>query len=110
MTSSATLEYLKPFPAESLPELAGGWEHKELTVAGHKFRLICPAKPDALLDTPETLAAHQADGYMPYWGYLWPTALDMVHALLTSDFPNGLPTLEIGAGIGLAGIGGLARG
>ena len=110
MQLRAELEYLEPFSPDCLPDLAGGWEHKDLTVSGQKFRLIRPAQPDALLDTPETLAAHAADGYMPYWGYLWPTAFDMVSALLAADLPDGWPTLELGAGIGFAGLGGLARG
>lgn len=104
------LEYLQPFPPDDLPELAGGWEQKELTAGGQKFRVIRPAQPDALLDTAETLAAHASYGYMPYWGYLWPAAFDMCTAISTVDFPKGLRTLEIGAGIGLAGLGALARG
>lgn len=104
------LEYLQPFAPDELPELAGGWEQKELTAGGHKFRIIRPAAPDALLDTPETLAAHESYGYMPYWGYLWPAAFDMCTALAAANFPKGLSTLEIGAGIGLAGLGALAQG
>ncbi len=104
------LEYLEPYPADELPDLAGGWEQRELTAGGHKFRVIRPAQPDALLDTPETLAAHESHGYMPYWGYVWPTAFDMVTALLATDLPKGLPTLEIGAGVGLAGLGALVCG
>ena len=104
------LEYLQPFPPDALPALAGDWEQKELSIEARKFRVIRPANPDALLDTPETLAAHEADGYMPYWGYVWPTAYDMGLAVLQSEFPKGLPTLEIGAGIGLAGLAALAHG
>lgn len=104
------LEYLQPFAPDELPELAGGWEQKELTAGGHKFRIIRPAAPDALLDTPETLAAHESYGYMPYWGYLWPAAFDLCAALAAADLPKGIRTLEIGAGIGLAGLGALAEG
>ena len=104
------LEYLQPFPPDELPELAGDWEQRELSIEHHKFRVIRPANPDALLDTAETLAAHEADGYMPYWGYLWPTAFDMGLEVLNSDLPKGLPTLEIGAGIGFAGLAGLSKG
>lgn len=110
MPSDLDLEYLQPFPPDELPQLAGGWEQRELKAGDRTFRIIRPAQPDALLDTAETLAAHASHGYMPYWGYLWPSTFDMCAALQTADFPTGLPTLELGAGIGLAGIYALTRG
>ena len=104
------LEFLTPFAPDELPEIAGGWEQKEVVVSGRTFRLIRPANPDALLDDPEVLKANVADNYMPYWGYLWPAALEMSKAILAAGLPAGTPTLEVGAGIGLAGLAGLAAG
>lgn len=105
-----TLEFLTPYAPDGLPEIAGGWEQKEFTVTGRVFRLIRPANPDALLDDPEVLKLNIADDYMPYWGYLWPTSLDMAKFILAAKLAPGLPTLEVGAGIGLAGLAGLAAG
>jgi len=105
-----TLEFLAPFAVNGLPEISGGWEQKEFTVSDHVFRLIRPANPDALLDDPEVVKANVDDNYMPYWGYLWPTSLDMAKAILAAKLPSGLPTLEVGAGIGLAGLAGLVAG
>lgn len=105
-----TLEFLTPYAADDLPEISGGWEQKDFTVSEHVFRLIRPANPDALLDDPEVIKANVADNYMPYWGYLWPTSLDMAKAILAAKLPAGLPTLEVGAGIGLAGLAGLVAG
>lgn len=93
-----------------LPEVAGGWCEKHFEVQGERFDVIVPAVPDALLDTPETLKAHQKDGYMPYWGYLWPTSLDMCKAILQRDRTPGLPALELGTGVGLVGVAALRAG
>lgn len=108
--SSVSLEYLTPFAAGELPTIPGGWGERDYTVCDRTFRLTAPAIPDQLLDDPAVIERHNADGYMPYWGYLWPTALEMAQALLTEKLPAGLPVLEIGAGLGLAGIAGLAAG
>lgn len=106
----SAVERLVPYPPAELPVLPGGWTTRTFTVAGRNFSLTIPATPDALLDEPEVQAAHDRDGYMPYWSYLWPTSLEMAKALLETTWPPGLPTLEIGAGLGLAGLAGLAAG
>ncbi len=93
---------------ESLPEIAGGWTTRTLDVAGHRLTLTCPARPDALLDDPAVLEAHARDGYMPYWGYLWPTSLETAAAVLREPWPVGTTCLELGAGIGLSGLAALA--
>lgn len=93
-----------------LPDIPGGWTTREVAVAGHTFCLTLPAAPDAFLDDADVIAAHNRDGYMPYWGYLWPTSLEMAAAVLKHDWQAGLRVLEIGAGIGLAGLAGLAAG
>ena len=94
----------------ALPDIPGGWESRSISVAGRSFQMTLPAAPDAFLDDPTVLAAHARDGYMPYWGYLWPTSLEMAAAVLRHDWPAGQRVLEIGAGIGLAGLAGLAAG
>lgn len=93
-----------------LPEIAGGWTTRTYEVAGRSLTLSLPAKPDALLDDPQVLEAHARDGYMPYWGYLWPTSLETAAAMLREAWPAGTKCLELGAGIGLSGLAGLAAG
>lgn len=106
MTDNAS----SPLIADGLPEIPGGWTTRDVAVAGRSFRLSVPASPDAFLDDSNVLAAHDRDGYMPYWGYLWPTSLEMAVAVLQHDWPAGQSALEIGAGIGLTGLAGLAAG
>ncbi|MBI5757156.1 MAG: 50S ribosomal protein L11 methyltransferase [Planctomycetales bacterium] len=94
----------------ALPNVPGGWTTREIVLAGRTFQLDLPASPDAFLDDPDVLAAHERDGYMPYWGYLWPTSLDLARYMLEQKWPAGLECLEIGAGIGLSGLAALAAG
>jgi predicted nicotinamide N-methyase len=88
----------------------GGWTFREVVLAGTRIKLTLPAAPDAFLDDPDVLASHARDGYMPYWGYLWPTSLDLARHILECEWPAGLECLEIGAGIGLSGLAALAAG
>jgi len=95
---------------EGLPEVPGGWAEREWTIEGHPFRLVLPAAPDAFLDDVEVHSAFDRDEYMPYWAYLWPAALKMVATILRTEWPKDAEVLELGAGIGLVGLAGLARG
>ena len=97
-------------PCAALACVPGGWTTSEIAVHNYRFLITRPAAPDAFLEDPGVQAAHARDGYMPYWGYLWPTSLEMAAAVLDHDWPAGTPALEIGAGIGLTGLAGLARG
>ena len=93
-----------------LPDVPGGWTQKEWTIEGHVFQLILPAAPDDFLDDAEVHAAFERDEYMPYWAYLWPASLKMVATILRTNWVPGTEVLELGAGIGLVGLAGLARG
>ena len=48
------------------------------------------------MDDAGVLEAHQQTGYMPYWGYLWPTSLEMAAAVLQHEWPPESEALEIG--------------
>ena len=97
-------------PPLGLPAIPGGWTECEWLIEGHAFQLILPATPDALLEDAEFHAAFDRDEYMPYWAYVWPASLKMVATILRTDWPREAEVLELGAGIGLAGLAGLARG
>ena len=81
-----------------------------LMVGGHALRLVRPEEPDRLLDDPSVLAWNRRDDYMPYWAYLWPGAFLLAEAVTRQDWEPGTPALEIGCGLGLAGLAGLRHG
>ena len=115
MNPPDTLEIRNPSPAlvhqpDGLPAIPGGWTEREWIIEGRPFRLTLPAVPDAFLEDPEVHAAFDRDEYMPYWAFLWPAALKMVSTILKSDLPVDAEVLEIGAGIGIVGLAGLAKG
>jgi predicted nicotinamide N-methyase len=103
-------EELLPFPAGQFPEIAGGWATRKFVLEGRAFQVTMPANPDALLDLPEVLAANVRDDYMPYWGHLWPSSLDMGAELLRTKWRPGTQALELGTGIGLVALAALAAG
>ncbi len=81
-----------------------------MALAGRSIQLVRPAEPDRLLDHPEVAAWNASEDYMPYWAYLWPGAFLLAEAIGRRDWPEGTPALEIGCGLGLAGLVGLAVG
>jgi predicted nicotinamide N-methyase len=93
------------------------------TVAVFEFgtetiKLARPADPDRLLDDPEVLDWNRRDDYMPYWAYLWPGAYLLADAVAREPWPlkgagpgsTRQRALEIGCGLGLAGLVAVARG
>jgi predicted nicotinamide N-methyase len=81
-----------------------------LEFAGRSIRLVRPADPDRLLEAPDVVAWNERDDYMPYWAYLWPGAFLLAEAVAREPWPRGLRALEIGCGLGLAGLVGIAVG
>jgi len=97
-------------PLSTLPAIPGGWQLQRVQLPNAVFQLKVPAVPDAVLDE----AVEQLDGsdteITPYWACLWPTAPAMAACVLQGSWPRGARTLEIGCGMGLVGIAGLAAG
>ncbi len=82
-------------------------------VGDYTFRIDRPADYDRLLDHPWCRSAYVADQYVPYWPTLWPSARMLAKAVLKEPWetqPQPLQVLEVGCGLGLAGIACLARG
>lgn len=78
-------------------------------------RLVRPEDPDRLLEDAGVLAWNRRDDYMPYWAYLWPGAFLLAEAVAREPWPahqmkGPLEALEIGCGLGLAGLTALACG
>jgi predicted nicotinamide N-methyase len=105
-------------------DYAGPVVISEHGLEGRNLRLVRPADPDRMLDHPSVLDWNRRDDYMPYWAYLWPGATLLAEAVLRepgldrqADSTTLPPesacsrdVLEIGCGLGLAGLAALARG
>jgi predicted nicotinamide N-methyase len=92
--------------------------HREAVIVDRQTIWIeRPTDSDKLLDDPAVLAANIKDDYMPYWADIWPASRMMAKALLREQMEpyqrhDGGPivALELGCGLGLAGIAALKRG
>ncbi|HXV92098.1 MAG TPA: methyltransferase domain-containing protein [Pseudonocardia sp.] len=65
-----------------------------------RIRFVHPRDAAALL-YEEDVAADQA--YPPYWAELWPSGIELAHAVSTRDWRDA-PVLELGCGLGLPAI------
>jgi len=99
-----------PECADTLPAIPGGWTPQEWEIGPHRLKLMRPADPDLFLDDVHVHQANEKNDYMPYWAFLWPSAVKMAAAVLQADWPVGTSVLELGAGIGLVGLASLKRG
>jgi predicted nicotinamide N-methyase len=87
-----------------------------LELSGRRIRLTRPAEPDRLLDDQAVLEWNRRDDYLPYWAYLWPAAFLLADAVAREALPlPSVPSyaseaLEIGCGLGLAGLVAMTRG
>lgn len=99
-----------PENADELPPIPGGWSTTDLPIGDQTIRLTRPVDPDLFLDDAGVHRANEKNDYMPYWAFLWPSALKMAAAVLQPDWPVGTSVLELGAGIGLVGLASMLRG
>jgi predicted nicotinamide N-methyase len=91
--------------------IPGGWTEREVVLRGRTFSLLVPAQPDDVLYHLEAHADAAATlGADPYWAQLWPTSLHLAEKILASDWPQGATAIELGCGIGLAGLAALEQG
>jgi predicted nicotinamide N-methyase len=87
----------------------------DLEIGGRAIRVVRPGDPDRLLDDPAVLDWNRRDDYMPYWAYLWPAAYLLAEVVMREPWPvraasaGPFDALEIGCGLGLAGLAALAR-
>ena len=81
-----------------------------LSFGNRSIAIVRPTEPDRLLNDPAVLALNQQCDYMPYWAYLWPGAYLLAEAVSRHPWNHGTRALEIGCGIGLAGLVGVASG
>jgi predicted nicotinamide N-methyase len=96
-----------------------GLEHivEKVIVEGRTFKIERPAGLDKVFDHPAVRSAYAKDEYIPYWADLWAAARMLAKVILrepwtklSGQFGEPLKALEIGCGLGLAGIAALSRG
>jgi predicted nicotinamide N-methyase len=88
----------------------GPTEVSELSLGGRIIRIVRPSDPDRLLNDSSILDLNRQDDYMPYWAYLWPGAYLLAEAIGRESWPGVAEALEIGCGLGLAGLSALLAG
>jgi ETFB lysine methyltransferase len=95
-------------PADAVHEKV----REKVLLDGRTILIDRPSAGDKLFDHPAVRAAYAADEYVPYWAELWPAARMLAKAVLRESWPKGqrLDALEVGCGLGLAGIVALACG
>jgi len=114
MTSQAPISpVFVETPASAIPNIG----RETVFVAGRSINIERPIDADKLLDDPAIRAANLRDDYMPYWADIWPASRMMAKAILRepwAKFPlrgvDKIEALEIGCGLGLAGIAALMQG
>ncbi len=106
MNTPVTPRWLPQTPEHAL----GPTIHETILVAGRTFRIGRPDAVDPLTDYTVPAGAFAGGEYMPFWANLWPTARLLAQVVLREPLPTGLEALEIGCGLGLAGLAALARG
>jgi len=95
------------------PELVAETIREAVFIDDFTFQIDRPLDSDRLLDHPWVRSAYAADEYVPYWPTLWPAARMLAKAVvreLWGTFSPPLRVLEVGCGLGLAGVACLARG
>ena len=78
-------------------------EEKTIPLIANQIRMAIIDDPDQLLDT---LSREDRHGtlHLPYWTYLWPSAIGLARYLDLNHGFSEQRILEIGCGFGLAGI------
>jgi len=93
-------------PPESIP----GVVRDRVVLRAATFLIDRPGDMEELMDLPSVRSAYMADEYLPYWADVWPAARMLARAVLESEWPAGLTALELGCGLGIAGLAALSRG
>jgi predicted nicotinamide N-methyase len=82
---------------------------RDIRADGKTFTLCAVRDTNRLLDMIDP-TAFAADERLPYWAELWPASVVAAQYLLTRAPLTGMRVLELGCGLGLAGIAAAAAG
>jgi SAM-dependent methyltransferase len=107
--STDTPSALPPLPATP-DDALGPLVCEHVIIDGRTFVITRPTEGEHTLDHPFVRGAFAADEYLPYWMDLWPGARMLAKVVLREPWAEGVEVLEVGCGLGLAGIAALARG
>jgi predicted nicotinamide N-methyase len=83
---------------------------EHVIVDGREFVICRPGGSDTLLEHPAVRARFSNGEYLPYWVDLWPSARMLAKVILREKWVIRSRALEIGCGLGLPGVVGLAAG
>lgn len=95
------------------PEAVTETVREAVYVDDRTFQIERPIDSDKLFDHPWVRSAYAADGYTPYWASLWPSARMLAKVVVREaweKYPQPVKVLEVGCGLGLAGVACLSRG
>jgi predicted nicotinamide N-methyase len=95
------------------PEAVTETVREAVYIDDRTFQIERPVDSDKLFDHPWVRSAYAADEYVPYWATLWPSARMLAKVVVRepwTKYPQPVRVLEVGCGLGLAGIACLARG
>ena len=95
------------------PEAVTDTVQETVFIDDYRFQIRRPVESDKLFDHPWVRSAYAADEFAPYWATLWPAARMLAKAIVREpweSYSQPLDVLEVGCGLGLAGIACLARG
>jgi len=76
---------------------------EDVPVGAHQFRIASVRRPEKLLDAI-TAEEFLRDERLPYWAELWTSAIVLAEKILGDTAVRGKGVLELGCGLGLAGI------
>lgn len=107
MTETANERRLARLHARLTEQLALKEVLVTLPRAGRTFAILAPSDHDRLLDEAEA----DPEQNLPYWAEIWPSGIALAdHILAQSEELAGLPTLELGSGIGITAAAALIAG
>jgi predicted nicotinamide N-methyase len=76
---------------------------RRVTLGHIPLRIRHPADPAALIDAIDPDLFASRDERIPYWADVWPSAVALGRHLIALDL-GGLRVIELGAGVGVAGL------
>ena len=83
---------------------------RTLSIAGRQIRFDLPADPEELLQQALDGEAKGSCDWDPYWGLLWAAAPKTAEVILQHRWQKPLRSMELGCGVGVAGIAALMAG
>lgn len=84
---------------------------EDVNCAGAIFQVIRPGDTNRLLEVAAEHLQFEKSRYVPYWANIWPVSRYLASYLLTMDWADGPEqVLELGCGLGLAGLAALKCG